>query len=45
MRQHLLADPDVEPAAVEAIEAGWLRLSARLTARSAAWPTGTTGTT
>jgi hypothetical protein len=29
MRQHLLPDPDVQPAPVE--EAGWLRLSSRLT--------------
>ena len=31
MRQHLLPDPDAKPAAVEAAEAGWLRLSSRLT--------------
>jgi hypothetical protein len=31
MRQHLVDDPDAQPAALEATEAGWLRLSARLT--------------
>ncbi len=31
MRQHLLHEPDAKPAAVEQIEAGWLRLSAALT--------------
>jgi hypothetical protein len=31
MRQHLVDDPDAQPAALEATEAGWLRLSSRLT--------------
>jgi hypothetical protein len=31
MRQHLVDDPNAQPAALEATEAGWLRLSARLT--------------
>src|SRR6266511_3889926 len=31
MRQHLLDDPDAQPTAVADTEAGWLRLSSRLT--------------